>query len=138
MLGCYFIYSISIILSSSYAYWISSKKINNSLHKQNSLIYIFFALNFSLSIGLFALMMQEILVFKEKADVIQEKLWLFEIKFLNFNILFLGPVLMIIQCASVFQSHRLRVFTFLSFLLIYFYFLVKCLYQEADNMVGLK
>lgn len=57
MIKDYLIYISAIMMSSSYAYWISSKKINNSLHKDNYFIYLYFCINFSLSIGLFALMM---------------------------------------------------------------------------------
>lgn len=138
MIKNYLIYSITMIVSSTYAYWVCSKKINNSLHKNNNLIYLYFCLNFSLSIGLFALMMQEIIYFKQTQNDLQEKMWLFEIKCLNLNILFLGPILMILQLVKIFSSIKLKNFFIISMISVYFYVLIRSLYKEADLMEAFK
>jgi hypothetical protein len=110
MIKEYLIYIISMVVSGCTAYWISSKKIKSSFVMSNYIIHVFFCLNFSLSIGLFTLLMQEIIYFKDSADNIQEKLWLFEIKVLNINLLLIGPVVMINSIVNLIKFGRLKVF----------------------------
>ena len=56
MVTDYLIYVCSLILSSYYAYWFCASKMNKSIVSGNNLIYIYFSINFSFSIGLFALL----------------------------------------------------------------------------------
>ena len=138
MIKDYLIYFMSIMGGGYIAYWISSKKIKTSFIMSNYIIHYFFCLNFSLALGLFALLMQEIIFFKDKSDVIQEKLWMFEIKVLNFNLLLIGPVIMINSIVKFIKFGRLKVFFYIILYFTYFYFLIKSLITEANSMEKFK
>lgn len=56
MVTDYLIYVLSLILSSYYAYQFCASKMNKSIVSGNNLTYIYFSINFSFSIGLFALL----------------------------------------------------------------------------------
>lgn len=134
MIKEFLIYFISVAISMRGAYWIATRKINRSFTVTNRIMYYYFALNFALAIGLFSLLMQELIFFKNRQNILQRRLWFFEIKVLNFNLLFVSPVLIIVESMNFVKFGRLKKIIIFSLIFVYLYYLIASLKAEADSM----
>lgn len=63
---------------------------------------------------------------------------MFEIKFLNFSILLLGPLLMIKQFVKMLKIKKIKIILFIVFSLSYMFILMKELYKESISMEAFK
>lgn len=63
---------------------------------------------------------------------------MFEIKFLNFSILLLGPLLMIKQFVKMLKIKKIKIILFIVFSFSYMFILMKELYKESVSMEAFK
>ena len=130
----YLIYLVSNSVSIGIAIWLLKSKMKQTSEKESWAVFFFFLTNFSCSFGLYALLLQEILYFKNSADNIQTQLWHFEISILNFNIIFLGPFLLLKRITDRIRYEKIRKIGFWVLLFVYLYYLARKLNQEVSSL----
>jgi uncharacterized protein with PQ loop repeat len=134
----FLIYMISSSISLGVAIWLQRSKMKKTVEKESLLVNLFFLINFVMSFGLYALLLQEILCFKQLPNYYQTQLWNIEISILNFNILFLGPFLTLKRMTDPVPFEKIKKSLFWSMLCLYVYWLAKKLNQETLSVLGPK
>ena len=132
----FLIYIVSSSISLGVAIWLQRSKMKKTVEKESVLVYLFFLINFVMSFGLYALLLQEILCFKEIPDSRQTQLWNVEISLLNFNILFLGPFLTLKRTTDPIPFEKIRKSLFWGFFCLYIYWLANRLNHEVNSLPG--
>ena len=97
-------------------------------------VIFFFLTNFVCAFGLYALLLQEILCFKDLPNRLEAQLWNLQIAILNFNILFLGPFLLLKRVTDRIKYAHIKKMIFWVIFLIYFYYLARKLNQEVMSL----
>lgn len=130
----FLIYIISSSVSLAVAIWLQRSKMRRTVEKESWFVNLFFLTNFVTSFGLYALLLQEILCFKNLQNNLQTQLWNLEISVLNFNILFLGPFLTLKRMTDPFPFDRLKKSLFWGLFFLYIYYLARKLNQEVASL----
>jgi hypothetical protein len=130
----FLIYIISSTISLAVAIWLQRSKMRQTVEKESWFVNLFFLTNFVTSFGLYALLLQEILCFKNISNYYQTQLWNLEISILNFNILFLGPFLTLKRMTDPIPFEKIRKSFFWGFFIFYIYYLARKLNQEVASL----
>ena len=130
----FLIYFICSSLSSGVALWLLQTKLKKSSEQRSLPVIFFFLTNFVCAFGLYALLLQEILCFKNLANQFETQLWNLQISVLNFNILFLGPFLLLKRVTDRIKYNHLKKIIFWVVFLVYFYYLARKLNQEVLSL----
>jgi hypothetical protein len=130
----YLIYFISTIWALFAGLYLLKIKMKKLTHKESWVVLLFFLTNFTCSFGLYALLLQEIFCFKQTEDYLEVQLWNFVISILNFNIIFMGPFLLIKRITDNFPFQKVRHLAFGVSSLVYFYYLARKLNQEVMSI----
>ena len=132
----FLIYIFSSSLSLVVAVCLENSKMKKTVEKESWFVNLFFLTNFVTSFGLYALLLQEILCFKNEKNYYQTQLWSIEISILNFNILFLGPFLTLKRMTDPFPFEKIRKSLFWGCFFFYIYYLARKLNQEVSSLPG--